>query len=143
MGADLGIIEIVHWVTVLFPSLSEYAKIITPLFVITVSVIGIFSNILPEPGDTYPVPCLTDIDSELKGHGRIIYRLTRISRQVTILMNKVICTKPYKWFYYTTVFCSTIITHLRGGELKSKFKPITKPKPYKMDLDKYRDDTKP
>ena len=140
MGPDLGIIEIVHWVTIMFPSLSEYTKIITPILVFTVSVIGIFSNILPEPGKTYPIPDIDDLDTELKDQGRIVYRLTRISRSVTIRVNKIISSTPYKWFHKTTTFCSNMINRLRGRGMKSSIMKITKPKPYKIDLDRLKDD---
>jgi hypothetical protein len=137
MGPDLGIIEIINWVTYLFPSFSVYIKILAPIFILGVSVIGIFSNILPLPMETYPVPSLEDINTELKGKGVFVYRFTRLSRRVTITINRIICGKSYKCFYNCTDKCSTIISYVRGSGKKAVFKKFTPPKPFQLDLDKY------
>ena len=139
VGVDLGIIEIVHWVTLIFPSLSQYTSIIVPVLVFTLSVIGIFSNILPSPGNTYPVPEKEDLYTELHAHSRFIYRMALITRQITLWVNRIICSKPYKWFYVTTEFCSILVNRLRGKRLKSSAMGITKPKPYQINLERLKD----
>lgn len=133
MGS-FSIVELVHWMSILFPSFSQYTKIVTPLVVFGISVIGIFSNILPKPGELYPIPSLDDLAAELKDRSRLIYFITRISRKVSILTNKVIVTRPYKWFYLTTTFLSNLFNRLRGIKAKSGSISITQPKPYKIRL---------
>lgn len=143
MGTDFGIVEVIQWVTYFFPSLSEYTTVLSPILVFIFSVVGVFSNILPEPGVTYPVPEISDIDSELKGRSRIIYRLTRIARWITIKVNAFICTSPYRWFHTGTTKVSHLIDRLKGGKKKVDGPTtITPIEPYKMKLKKLWSDKK-
>ena len=135
MGLELGIIEIVHWLTMIFPSLAEYSKIIIPMVLFFVSVICIFSNILPEPGNSYPVPSVKDLGVEFQNKAKFVYKITWISRCITKRVNRIIHSKPYKWFYNFTTACSNMISLFKGGSKKLVYKEITKPKPYVMNFD--------
>lgn len=134
MGQDLGVVEIVHWMTYVFPSLSEYTKIIMPLLIFAISAIGVFSNVLPEPGTLYPVPQSEDLAAELHDKGWFVYRLTLLSRKLTILANKVVASKPYAWFHRFTEICSNLLSRVRGESLKSEDVKITIPKPHVIDM---------
>lgn len=132
MGQDMNIADLMSWLSNVFPSLSQYIKIVMPLLVMIVSVIGIFSDILPKPGDVYPVPDIQDIDAELKGKGRIVYRLVRISRYITTKINRVVISKPYEMFYRFTKICAVLLRKIKGQEATPDAVEITKPKPYRM-----------
>ena len=129
MGSDLTLLDVLGWITHVFPSLTQYGKIILPAVLMLISVIGIFSNILPKPGDPYPVPDLDDINAELKGKGRITYYCVIITRRVTLGFNYLIRTKVYACFYTTTKVCSNLIARVKGHRESSEMVEITKPKP--------------
>lgn len=134
MGSEINLIDIVQWVTTMFPSLSQYTKIFMPALVMIATTLGVFSDILPEPGQPYPVPDLVDLDIELKGKGRVIYTLVRISRWITIHTNRFINSKAYNSFYRFTNFCSTLIRKVKGQEAKVAAAPISTPKPYRFKI---------
>lgn len=131
MGPDLGMVELIRWISMMFPSMSEYTTIFTPIFIVGVTIMNMFSNILPEPGTTYPVPSVRDIDAELKDKGRIVYRLIRLSRWLTINVNRLVSTRFYRWFYKSTKACAKILLRIKGGN-SGKIRAITKPKPFKV-----------
>jgi len=130
MGQDFGIIDLINWLSLVFPSLTQYSKVIMPLIITGIGIISIFSNILPKPGEHYPIPPLDDLDVELKGKGRITYFMVRVTRFITISFNKFIDTRLYKIFFNTTSFCSVVIKKLKGHAATEEAVEITTPKPY-------------
>ncbi len=145
MGVDVGLLEVSHWITIVFPSLSTYTKLITPAIFVLFSVFTFFSNIIPEPGHIFPIPSDDDIKAELKHKGRIVYTLTRVSAEITQGVNRVIKTRFYKFVYMFITLGAKIIGRIKGDKSKGKIKQITKPKPYKVDLDTFSsiDDKQP
>lgn len=136
MGSDIGTVEIVHWVSYIFPDLAEYLKIIIPTVVIVASVLGVLSNILPDPDFVYPVPDVDDIDIEMIDSGRVIYTVTRISRCVTLFANRIIRSKMYRVIFKVVQFFGRIVARLRGQSASSTMTKITEPKPYKIDMNR-------
>lgn len=134
MGTDVGIVEVFQGLAYFFPSLAQYTTILSPILVFVFSAIGIFSNILPEPGSKYPIPDIEDIESELAGKGKLIYRMVLISRWVMITVNQIIDTKVYYWFHTFTDTCSKFVARLKGEVKAKKLSKITKPKPHQIDI---------
>lgn len=130
MGADFNIVDLMNWLSLVFPSLAQYSKVIMPLIVTAVGIISIFSNILPKPGEHYPIPPMADLDIELKGSGRVIYVMVRTTRCITKLFNRFIDTWLYRVFYKTTSFCSVLIRKFKGQVTNEEAVEITTPKPY-------------
>jgi hypothetical protein len=131
MGPDLGLLELIRWFTVTFPSTAEYTSIMMPMIIFGFSIVNIFSNILPTPGDKYQVPELDDIETELDGVHSVLRVLAKMSRRLTILANRVVGSRVYVWFYNATKLCAKILRRLKGGT-DGESKPITKPKPFKF-----------
>lgn len=134
MELDIGVVEIVRWITYIFPAFTEYTKIVTPIVIFTLSVSGVFFNILPKPGQIYHVPCLLDLKVEMKYLGRVVYILTRISRWVTIKINTFICSKMYLWLYRLLSKFYALINRWRGNTPSPEEIKITPPEHFKFDL---------
>lgn len=102
MDLTLFIPMIVSWVDHTFPSLSEYTKYVGPGLMTLFTLLGIFTNMLPEPGHHYPVPDTTELENELKDHGGFIIRIAKFTRSIVIVVNWFLATVVYEWFYTTT-----------------------------------------
>lgn len=140
MEFNVGIFELVGWVSFVFPTMAGFLKTMVPLLFCAISVIGVFSNILPEPGVIYEVPTLDEIELELKHRSRLIYWLTCISRQITVGVNRLTQSRVYWLFYAWTNLCSRLVEYFRGGIRKSKFIKLSDPTPYKPDWKQLNDD---
>ena len=136
MGLNIDMSMIIGWVTYLFPTTAEYIKVLVPLVILLLNVLGIFSNLLPEPGKMYRLPTREDLESELKPNGIIVYRMTVVSLVITRWINRIICSKLYYWFYHTTMTVSRIVKAFRGTKPKSGKIKISPPKPYRIDFDR-------
>lgn len=130
MGANPNIVELMNWLSLVFPSLAQYSKVMMPMIIAIIGVISVFSNILPKPGELYPLPTLEDLEIEMKGNGRFTYATAKISRSITIFVNKIIATKCYDYFFKITKFCSIVIKKVKGQAGEEKAVGITTPKPY-------------
>jgi hypothetical protein len=130
MGQDFGIIDLINWLSLVFPSLTQYSKVIMPMIITGVGIISIFSNILPKPGEHYPIPPIEDLDVELKGKGRVTYVMVRVTRFITITFNRFIDTWLYKAFFNMTNFCSVLIKKFKGHATNEEAVEISTPKPY-------------
>lgn len=127
MGTNIGAVEIVNWIILIFPSFSQYAKIVTPIFIFTVSVMGVFCNILPPPGNPYALPSLSDLNRELKGKGWVVYGMVKICFHVTVMVNRIVAGKPYMVFYKSTKKVADLINRLKGKNEDDMAVKITKP----------------
>jgi len=110
-----------------------------PILILTLSMTTVFFNILPDPGQVYPVPCVKDIDVTLR-HRRVTRHVTMMARNVTIRINYIICSKPYLYFYKFIRVLYLIITKIKGDPVKRTGVSITKPEVFKIDFDKVKDD---
>ena len=132
---DVSIVQIIRWIVYFFPSFYDYAKIIAPILILSVSIAGVFMNIIPSPGQIYPVPSIEDIEIELKDK-KLIYKLTLLTRNITLKINYVIESKPYKWFYKIASFIYRIVNKIKGNSSKKTDISITKPQVFKIEFDR-------
>lgn len=130
MGPNPNIVELMNWLSIVFPSLAQYSKVMMPMILAVIGIISVFSNILPKPGEHYPFPSMEDLDIELKGSGRFTYITAKVSRSVTIMINKIIDTRCYWLFYKITKFCSVVIKKIKGQVSEEEAVDISTPKPY-------------
>lgn len=134
MALEIGIVQIVQWVTYVLPAFTDYVKLFAPMVIVTVSLSGMFFNILPDPGQVYPVPCVRDIETAL-GHRKIVVKLTKMSRNMTIRINYIICSKPYVYFYNTVRIIYKIIMKVKGEPERKKTIHITQPEVFTIDFE--------
>ena len=90
------------WVVARFPSLGEYVQYVGPALMILISVIGIFTNLLPKPDHKFPVPDVKALEIELGDSGGFILKMAKFTRSFVIGLNWFIGTAVYSWFYRTT-----------------------------------------
>lgn len=136
---DISIVQIIRWIVYFFPSFYDYVKMIAPIVILTVSISSVFMNIIPNPGQVYPVPCRKDIELELKDK-KFIFKLTLLTRWITIKVNYIICSRPYKWFYKSAEILSSIVNKIRGNKGIGKISTISKPKVFKISFDTTKDE---
>jgi len=140
MPIDFDFSEIVKWVVVLFPSLTMYMKFVVPLGVLIISIVGIFSNILPPPNHQYEVPDLEDVKATLRDNGKIAYYFTRITMFITEQVNIIIESGFYAGFYSFTQVCDKLFAKLRKSEAEvDETQHVSKPVPLHDDLDPFPD----
>lgn len=135
---DVSVVQVIRWITYFFPSFYDYAKIIAPITILFVSIASVFMNIIPNPGQVYPVPCAYDIELELKDR-KLIYRLTLLTRFITLKINYIICSRPYKWFYKSAEFLSFIVSKIKGNKFKNNESVISKPEVFKINFNRNKD----
>jgi hypothetical protein len=135
MALEIGIVQIVQWVTYVLPAFTDYVKLFAPIIIVTVSLSGTFFNILPDPGQVYPVPCVKDIEDTLSNR-KIILTLTKMSRNMTIRINFVICSKPYVYFYNIVKFIYKIIIKVKGEPERKTSINITQPEVFTIDFER-------
>lgn len=87
------------WVTHKFPSLREYAEYVGPGLTVLFTFLGVFTNLLPEPGHKYAVPNVADLELQLQGGGKFIVRIAKMARTVVISINWFVGTSLYSGFY--------------------------------------------
>jgi hypothetical protein len=95
---------ILSWILYLFPSGGQYAKILIPVFMTLVTLLGMLPNILPEPGHIYPVPDVIALETELGTQKGVIVKLALFTRRLTVTINWFIATSLYTGFYKTSLF---------------------------------------
>ena len=144
MGQGVSLATLISFIDYFFPSLSQYTKFVAPAIMFLFTAIGIFTNILPEPGHVYPVPNVTDLETELDGSGKFILKIAKLARNITIAVNWFIATTPYIWFYNATNTLTNIIYRFHFSASPPKNTGITPPQPYVVKIDpKGPDDKKP
>lgn len=127
---EFGIISFFRWMDYIFPSLSVYLDIIGPALLVLVGVVSVFTNIMPDPGHQFEVPCKQDIELELKDKNWKIYYLTKISRTLTICINLIMRSFLYKWFFYITKSTSLVLRKMNLTRRKSDIELIKIPPVY-------------
>jgi len=134
MMTDVSIVQIIRWIVYFFPSVYDYAKIVAPILILFVSTTSVFMNIIPSPGQIYPVPSREDIELELKDKA-VIYRLTLFTRYITLKVNAVVKSRPYKWFYKIASLITRVVNKIRGVSSKKTDISITKPGVFEIEFD--------
>jgi hypothetical protein len=102
MDVTMLIPLVASWLEHTFPSLAEYTKYVGPAFMILLSAVGVFTDLLPEPNHKYPVPDVTELEAELQGSAGFILKLAKFTRSLTVSVNWFIGTAVYGWFYNFT-----------------------------------------
>lgn len=106
---------IVSWIDYIFPSLSEYTKLVIPGFMIVATILGIFTKLLPLPNHHYPVPDLHDLEIQLGSSGNWILSIARFARSIAIGLNWFLASTMYASFYITTAKISNLLGKLKGN----------------------------
>ena len=135
MGPGLGVLSIIGWIDYFFPSLTAYTTIIGPIAVLLFGAISVFSDILPEPGYTFPVPDLDDLKIELSSANRFVFIITRMARKLTIRVNWVIGTMVYRWFYKLTKLIASFINYMKLARTVNNLQTINPPEPFIPKID--------
>lgn len=99
MDVSVFIPMIVSWIVHRFPSLSEYAEYVGPALMAIITCVGLFTNFLPSPGHTFPVPDVAALELQLEGGGKFILKLAKFARTLVISINWFLATAVYEWFY--------------------------------------------
>lgn len=99
MDVSFLIPMLVSWITHKFPSLSEYAEYVGPALMAFITFIGLFTNLLPTPGHTFPVPDVAALELQLEGGGKFILRIAKFARSIVVSVNWFITTALYSGFY--------------------------------------------
>jgi hypothetical protein len=113
MDATFIIASFSAWVSWMFPSLAEYTKYIGPILMGFVTGIGIFTNILPDPGHQYPVPDVTSLQAELQGSGGFILKIATFTRTTVVVANWFMATALYSGFYNTTNAVAGVLSKVK------------------------------
>lgn len=121
MDAGFIIASLGSWISLIFPSLAEYTKYIGPGLMGFATVVGIFTNILPEPGHRYLVPDTKALETELQGSGGFILKIAKFTRVTVIGTNWFIATAVYSGFYKITNAISGVL-----AKVKLAPKPVAK-----------------
>ena len=106
------------WIVRLFPSLAEYTKYVGPAVLTSITALGIFTNLLPDPGRKYPVPDVSALETQLQGSAGFILRIAKFTRGLTIGMNWFIDTAVYSCFYNTTNTIASVIPFVKKKTAK-------------------------
>lgn len=101
------------WIVYLFPSSAQYVKYIGPALVGFATAVGIFTNLLPEPGHVYPVPDVKQLQAELEGNGGFILKIATFTRSLVIGINWFLATAVYAWFYNGTNRVSAVLAKVK------------------------------
>lgn len=96
-----------------FPSLEEYTQYLIPGLMSAAVVVGIFTNLLPKPGQKYLVPDTTALEIELQGSGGFILRIAKFARALMIGTNWFLGTGLYKSFYNATNVVSGVLSKIK------------------------------
>ena len=130
METGISIIQIVNWIGYFFPSLSTYLIVVCPVLISIIGALSIFSNILPGPGYEYPVPEKEDLEVEFGDTAKIIMILAKLSRLLTIYINKLFNTSFYKWFYIAVRHGSALTGYLKLAKTVRTIQLISPPDPF-------------
>lgn len=118
MDPTLAITSILTLIIKLFPSLSEYSQYIISGAITLVTLIGIFTNILPEPGHKFTVPDIEALEAELQGQANFILNIAKFTRNLVIIVNWFINTSLYKGFYNTTNAITKLLPWMKNQQSK-------------------------
>lgn len=130
MGPGLSMLSILTWIDYFFPSLTVYTETIGPLVVVMFGIVSVFSDILPKPGYSFPIPDIEDLEVELMSVHRLIFFFSKIARRITLVVNKITNSNSYRGFYKGTKVISKMVGYLRLAKSVSKLQTIAPPDPF-------------
>ncbi len=118
MDPTLAITSILTLIIKLFPSLSDYSQYIISTAIALITFIGIFTNILPEPGHKFTVPDVEALKIELQGQANFILNIAKFTRNLVVISNWFINTSLYKGFYNTTNAVTKLLPWMKNQQTK-------------------------
>ena len=130
MESGLAILPFMNWIGYFFPSLSQYIEVVCPIIIVMFGAISIFSNILPKPGYLFMVPSEEDLCTELIDHPKAILRLAKLSRQITLIVNKGIQSTTYDHVYAFTKRCTWLLSYLKLSRNLNRIRKVDPPELY-------------
>lgn len=93
--------------------MEQYTQYLIPGLMMTVSAVGIFTNLLPKPGQKYLVPDTAALEVQLQGSGGFILRIAKFARALMVGINWFLDTGMYKGFYNTTNAISGLLSKIK------------------------------
>ena len=116
------LITCLPWIIKTFPSFGDFLSVLLPICGTVITLLGVFTNLLPVPGSSYAVPNVDAIKAELDHRGALIVKMVIWAKNLVTFVNLFLNSKLYKTIHHLLTVISNIKTAAFSTMLKSKTK---------------------